>query len=130
MWGKRINESLTAWRQIGEFEFYNTEEIWGQIDATGFAAKPGSSVLLGRAAVEMLRDTDLGENAFEIEPPLLVCHGTNDERIPCSNTQELMARLLPGRAVTYMEFEGASHSFRPAEHRQRVAEVVVDWLLA
>jgi hypothetical protein len=51
---------------------------------------------------------------------LLVCHGTADARIDCSHTQELVAARGLTRDFGYIQFEGASHSFRPESSYWRV----------
>jgi alpha-beta hydrolase superfamily lysophospholipase len=94
---------------------YNSEQLWRELETRGVVEKPGSSVLLGRAILESLRDTDLGPRAFDLKVPLLVCHGTDDVRIDCSHTRRLVKRIDSTSDFRYMEFEGASHSFRPAE---------------
>jgi alpha-beta hydrolase superfamily lysophospholipase len=100
---------------------YSSEQLWSELAIHGVVKKPGSSVLLGRAILESLRDTDLGPRAFDLKVPLLVCHGTGDARIDCSHTRELVdtrdlgVRPKSGPDFRYIEFDGASHSFRPAE---------------
>lgn len=104
------------------------EEIWNEIPEGGAAQKPGSAVMLGRPILKSLHDTDLGPSAFNIDVPLLVCHGTADERIPREHSQALAAQVGPGRDFTYEEIEGASHSFRPGGQRLHLVNTVVDWL--
>jgi alpha-beta hydrolase superfamily lysophospholipase len=94
---------------------YSSEQLWSELATRGVVEKPGSSILLGPAILESLRDTDLGPRAFDLKVPLLVCHGTDDARIDCSHTRELVERRDSTNDFRYMEFEGASHSFRPAE---------------
>jgi alpha-beta hydrolase superfamily lysophospholipase len=100
---------------------YSGEQLWSELAIHGVVKKPGSSVLLGRAILESLRDTDLGPRAFDLKVPLLVCHGTGDVRIDCSHTRKLVDTREPGARpksdpdFRYIEFDGASHSFRPAE---------------
>jgi alpha-beta hydrolase superfamily lysophospholipase len=101
---------------------YDSKQLWSELEVHGVVEKPGSSVLLGRAILESLRDTDLGPQAFDLKVPLLVCHGTDDVRIDCSHTRKLVdtrkhvARPDKARDFRYIEFKGASHSFRPAEN--------------
>jgi pimeloyl-ACP methyl ester carboxylesterase len=104
------------------------KDMWDATSDGRTVQKPGSPVLLGRPILASLRDTDLGPNAFNIGVPLLVGHGTADERISCEHSQALAGQVGPNQDFTYIEFVGASHSFRPDGQRLRVANTVVDWL--
>jgi putative redox protein len=88
---------------------YNTPEIKKEIRSKEYFLK--EQVRLGKSILESLRDTDL-VSAFELEVPLLVCHGTADVRIPITVTQEAFNHVLKS-AVFFAEFQEASHSFRP-----------------
>jgi alpha-beta hydrolase superfamily lysophospholipase len=109
---------------------YNTPDIRRELAKRGVVEKPGTSILLGRGMLSSLRDTDLGPNAFKAEAPLLVCHGTADTRIDCSHSRVLMERIRSAASVPeYVEFPGASHSFRPADaYWDKLAAKVTSWL--
>lgn len=94
---------------------YSGEALWSDLRQHGVVEKPGSSVLLGASILNSLRDTDLGPQAFDLGIPLLVCHGTGDVRIDCSHTRELARQRNGKGAFRFVEFEDASHSFRPAD---------------
>jgi alpha-beta hydrolase superfamily lysophospholipase len=105
------------------------EALWDQVKAHGDIQKPGSDIRLGRPILESLRDTDLGPRAFDLEVPLLVCHGTADARVDYTHTEELLARL-DGECdtVRHIKFPGASHSFRPADTCwDRLADHLAEW---
>ena len=105
------------------------EALWSQVKAHGVVEKPGSDVRLGRPILESLRDTDLGPRAFDLEVPLLVCHGTADARVDYTHTEKLLARL-DGKRETFrhIKFPGASHSFRPADTCwDRLADNLAEW---
>lgn len=107
---------------------YNNEYVRSNIHERGVVEKPGTSVTLGRAILNSLRDTDLGPCAFEVDVPLLVCHGTADTRIPYSHTRSQVARRRRAEGFRYLEFDGASHSIRPADvHWERLAFAVTSW---
>lgn len=90
--------------------------------------KAGTSVELGRKLLHSLRETDLGPNAFDLANPLLVCHGTDDVRIPIE-TSRRCAEAASNRGLIFKEFLGASHSFRPAEqYHESLADTVCEWL--
>jgi len=112
---------------------YDTPRIKRELAARGVVKKPDSSVLLGEPILTSLRTTDLGPSAFDLDVPLLVCHGTADSRIDCAHTQALVATRHPRspglpEGFRYAEFPGASHSFRPDDrHWQRLSSIVADW---
>jgi pimeloyl-ACP methyl ester carboxylesterase len=107
---------------------YNDRRILRELEERGVVEKPDSSVLLGRPILESLRDTDLGPDAFDVPPPLLVCHGTEDTRIDCAHTRNLVAHRAQGRGFRYVEFEGASHSFRPETSCwPRLGSAITSW---
>lgn len=91
------------------------EELLVEAKTRGVVEKPGSDVLLGPRILESLRETDLGPTAFDLKVPLLVCHGTADSRVDYTHTEELVARIDQESNFQHIPFEGASHSFRPAE---------------
>lgn len=105
------------------------EELWGEIEADGVIEKPGSDVLLGRPILESLRDTDLGPEAFDLEVPLLVCHGTADTRIKYTYTEELLrSRSGSEFSFRHIKVDGASHSFRPADRCwDRLGDDLAEW---
>jgi alpha-beta hydrolase superfamily lysophospholipase len=110
---------------------YNTPEASKQLDLEGFVVKPDSNVRLGRAILDSLRDTDLGERAFDLGVPLLVCHGSNDTRIPISASRHCFDAVKKKNKdkVLFAEFIGASHSFRPKkEHRKALIKLLSSWL--
>jgi alpha-beta hydrolase superfamily lysophospholipase len=94
---------------------YNNERLLSEVRRHGVVQKPGSSVLLGTSILRSLRDTDLGNRAFDLTVPLLVCHGTDDVRVECSHSRELVKQRVGQSVFRYVEFVGASHSFKPAE---------------
>ena len=112
-WSPAFRPALDMWPR------YNSPEIEAEVAEHGVARKPGSDdVLIGRAVLDYLRDTDLGADALVGErAPALICHGTGDTRIPHA-TSELVAAAAAaggGGGVELVLFPGATHSFRPAE---------------
>ena len=109
---------------------YDTPDIRRELAKSGVVAKPDSSMLLGRAMLEALREIDLGPDAFNVSVPLLVCHGTADTRIDCAHTQELVVKRGRDDDFAYLELCGASHSFRPADsHWQLLATALISWFM-
>lgn len=111
---------------------YDREQLWHSIARDGVVKKPGGAALLGRPILESLRDTDLGEGSFDLQIPLLVCHGTEDARVECSHTQQLVRqRKMNQDHFQYEELVGASHSFRPEDtYWPKVASLVSTWFEA
>lgn len=119
--------------RISMWPRYDTPDIRRELKSRGVVEKPGSSVLLGQPILDSLQKTDLGERAFDVYSPLLVCHGSADTRIDCRHTRDLVALQSRRRAAPdtfrYEEFRGASHSFRPDEaHWRRLASTVSRFL--
>lgn len=101
------------------------QELYKDIELTGYVQKPGSAVVLGEAILNSLRVTDLLEEAGSLNMPILVCHGTNDERIPIQHTRDLV-KYLPN--VDFQEIDGASHSYYPInKHRKQVMDSLKNW---
>jgi alpha-beta hydrolase superfamily lysophospholipase len=119
-----VRPRLTMWPR------YNNERNWRSIEECGIVKKPGSTLLLTQLILEYLRDTDLGIRAFEVNTPLLVCHGTRDSRIDFSNIQTLVkARRRDAAAFKFFKVKGASHSFRPdITYWPALASQVSDWI--
>ena len=108
---------------------YDRPGLWQELDRRGVVEKPGSSILLGRAMLESLRNTDLGVGAFDLDVPLLVCHGSDDVRIDCEHSRVLAKhREAPAELFHFREFPGASHSFRSADDCwPELASTVAGW---
>ena len=108
---------------------YNGAELWRELIKRGVVEKPGSSMLLGRPILESLRDTDLGTHAFKVPVPLLVCHGTADVRIGCSHSRTIAEHCAGAPGFRFVEFPGASHSFRPeAGSWEKLGAHLTSWL--
>ncbi|MBI4669363.1 MAG: alpha/beta fold hydrolase [Elusimicrobia bacterium] len=87
-------------------EIHSAQELWQDFKTALFRNDP-------------LEDID------KISPiPLLLVHGTKDELVPYSLTQELFKRAKePKRFVT---IKGADHQF--SEHRPQLIKTVIAWL--
>lgn len=121
-WSPAVRPRLSMWPR------YNTPELKSELKANGFILKPDNKVRLGPGILDSLRKTDLGPTAFSLGIPLLVCHGTDDSRIPIEHTRQVFSRCKH-ESVTFAEFAGASHSFRPAqEQRSRLYDLFMRWL--
>ncbi len=101
------------------------QELYEDVELTGYVQKPGSSIVLGEAILDSLRVTDLLEETGSLNMPILVCHGTNDDRIPIQHTRDLVNHL-PN--ADFQVFDGASHSYNPADkYREQVLHSIQNW---
>ncbi len=121
-WSPAVRPRLSMWPR------YNTPALRAELRANGFVIKPETDVELGRQILHSLRDTDLGLDAFSIGLPLLVCHGTDDSRIPVEHSRKVFAGSRNESAI-FAEFPGASHSFRPAPMQRPILfDLFTRWL--
>lgn len=81
------------------------------------------------------RDTVEGLNPLElassVDVPVLVIHGTEDERVPISHSDKFVAALRrEGKQHEYLKLEGANHFFGTIyyEHWMQMYPAIVDWL--
>jgi alpha-beta hydrolase superfamily lysophospholipase len=124
-WSPATRPSMHMWPR------YSSREIRSKLNSHGFVIKPGTNVKLGRAILESLRDTDLGDMSFDLGLPLMICHGSSDSRIPVdsSRTSFEVAAKKNINNIVYAEFVGASHSFRPEKRcRTQLLQLLAQWL--
>lgn len=81
-WSPAIRPSVAMWPR------YNTEDYKKQLISEGFITKSENKVKIGKAILESLRKTDIHNSIFKTNIPLLVCHGSNDMRIPIDETRK------------------------------------------
>lgn len=122
-WSPAVRPKTTMWPRY--------EALTHQLTSHGFISKPENDVRLGREILDSLRTTDLGTSAFNLDIPLLVCHGREDNRIPITSTREVYLASQPTAPLRYVEFVGASHSFRPGNvSRKGLTNLLFRWLEA
>jgi len=74
--------------------------------------------------------TRIGLDAFDTDKPLFVCHGTEDTRIDIAHTRQRIEKRRGryGQPFEHSEYEGASHSFKPANvHWPVLARELRSW---
>lgn len=106
-------------------------DLFSDRDSRPSVPKPGAEqVQVGRAIVDAFARTDLSMAVQGLQHPLLICHGTEDARIPFESTRLLVEDTTHWRVRPRFEpFLGASHSFRPdAEHWTRLQRLLSGWL--
>jgi putative redox protein len=109
---------------------YNKEKNWKAIQRLGYFEKDGTKVRIGREVLESLSVTDLGEQAYSLDLPLLVCHGKEDARIKFEHSEEiyLTCKRHGARNLTFKGLKGASHSFKPSKSNwNKIAKMLINW---
>lgn len=107
---------------------YDTATCRQQLQQTGILVKAENGVRIGQRLLIDLRRLDLHKSALRSPWPYLICHGTADQRIPISETLDLL-RQHPNARTTFQRIPGASHSFKPEErHRDRLYRQITRWL--
>ncbi len=89
------------------FPRYNTEEIRERLKSDGFLDKAGLKV--GSAIINDLRDCKLQQNIQEINKPVLLIHGTADDKINYKTTNKFQNLFNKSKMVL---IEGANHSYK------------------
>ncbi len=121
-WSPALRPAVSMWPR------YDTNALRRQLAANGFISKPETQVQIGEAILDSLHGTDLGRSALEFDIPILICHGTGDDRIPIGDTREAFD-AAPRSNVRFAEFSGASHSFRPeTQHWSKLKQLLLLWL--
>jgi dipeptidyl aminopeptidase/acylaminoacyl peptidase len=78
---------------------------------------------------EKLADRSPINHVDLLEAPLLVTHGTNDWRVPVSESRRFVAKARQlGKPVTYFEFRGQGHGIRGLENTFRYYRIVFAFL--
>lgn len=98
---------IREWKRKGFVQFYNFDEL----------------------SADLLRDIerhDILEALKKIKCPLLIVHGTDDTEIPFENAREIFNHANSPKVLELIE--GADHFFRNAGHRERLYEVVLEFL--
>lgn len=81
-------------------------------------------VKLGRNFVVTMRDFDVYANMADIQKPVLILHGTNDNIVPISYSQRAVKTYPNAELVTY---KGEGHGFTPGT-MQDVEERLLDFI--
>lgn len=103
--------------------FYATTEPWiGAAAVSKYGHPEADAELL--AALSPLRRAD------DIDVPLLTIHGASDTNVPVSESQQIVAALQSrGKRAESVIIDGEGHEFTRPSSRQRIAELVREWLL-
>lgn len=118
--------------------FTTAVAICGMSDLTTFYEK--TEPWIGAAAVskyghpvadaELLAALSPLRRAEDIDVPLLTIHGSSDTNVPVPESQQIVAALRAGgQEAECVIIDGEGHEFTRPANRQRVAELVRDWLL-
>jgi dipeptidyl aminopeptidase/acylaminoacyl peptidase len=78
---------------------------------------------------DRLRDRSPISHVDRLGAPILLTHGTNDWRVPVTESRRFAARAEElGRRVTFIEFEGQGHGIRGFENQVRFYQAVFSFL--
>lgn len=78
-------------------------------------------------SLESLLDMKVNRAFLEkIEIPILIIHGTVDDNVPLSNSEQLVSILPNAKLVA---IKGADHSYRTREHEDAVIKTTMDFLV-
>ncbi len=106
---------------------YSTDESISELHAQGYILK--NDVRIGPQFLKSLREPDVSRYMKEVGIPILVCHGTEDVRIPYNVTEAMYRRGRLGEQAFFLSFDGATHSFRPEDvHRPRLYSSLCEWM--
>jgi alpha-beta hydrolase superfamily lysophospholipase len=107
---------------------YNTPEQKEEIRLTGLLRKPENQVCIGTKMLESLQRASFEYQDIQCGKNVLVCHGSEDARIPVNLVREEVGKLYSPN-VSYHELSGASHSFQPRPHyNAQLTDLLQDWL--
>jgi pimeloyl-ACP methyl ester carboxylesterase len=103
---------------------YQIEEILQHVDNYGWFEKSGLRV--GTQLLYELAGNSIQAALHSFRQPVLVVHGTDDQRIPFTSSQELTGRLHKSSKLCIIP--GADHSFRSHSlHREWLLSASVAW---
>lgn len=103
--------------------FYATTEPW---IAAAAVSKYGDPV----ADTDLLAELSPLRRAAEITAPLRTIHGANDTNVPVTESEQIVAALQArGHRADCVVVDGEGHEFTRPDNRQRLADLVRDWLL-
>jgi dipeptidyl aminopeptidase/acylaminoacyl peptidase len=78
---------------------------------------------------EKLRDRSPLTHVDRLAAPLLLTHGSNDWRVPVTESRRFAARAKElGKPVTFVEFDGQGHGIRGLRNQVRYYQTVLSFL--
>jgi pimeloyl-ACP methyl ester carboxylesterase len=106
---------------------YSTNQIKQEIEANGCIDKSGMRI--GPKMIDDLRDCDIEPRFREINQPMLIIHGTKDERISCSTSRAFYTSYSDHMDIKFRQIANAGHSYNEKkEYREAVFSNTVGWL--
>ena len=106
---------------------YSTNLIKKEIEANGCIDKSGMRI--GPRIREDLRDCEIESRFKEINQPMLIIHGTKDERISCSTSRAFYSSYSDHMDIKFRQIANAGHSYKEKkEYREAVFSNTVGWL--
>ena len=113
-----------------EFDLESYEE-WKKTGwwVTESKSKPGVIKRLKWSHMEDRLQYDLLPQAQLLTMPVLLITGEKDFVTPAKHVEEFF-KVIPGEEKTHTIIQGASHTFRKAEHLDEIKKLIVDWIVS
>ena len=106
---------------------YCTEQIKHELEEKGCIDKSGLKI--GPKIIEELRECDIEPRIKEINQPMLIIHGTKDERISFSTSRAFYDNKPGNLDISFRKIPNAGHSYKEKkEYREAVFSNTMGWL--
>ena len=106
---------------------YSTIQVKKEIEANGCIDKSG--LRIGPKMLEDLKGCDIEPRAKEIHTPMLIIHGTKDEKISCSTSRAFYKSHSGQMDIIFKQIPNAGHSYKEKrEYREAVFSKTMGWL--
>lgn len=132
--GRHRNQfkSLALWAPVAEGEGIldelSTPEAVASLAQTGLTDHDGN--LVGVTFIRQFAEMKPLREVVKAKCPVLIVHGTKDERVPVTQADQYEHALLAHkRLVKKVLIPGANHTFSKHVWEQRVINETVNWLL-
>lgn len=125
-------QSLALWAPVAEGEGIldelSTPEAVASLAQTGLTDHEGN--LVGVTFIRQFAEMKPLREVVKAKCPVLIVHGTKDERVPVTQADQYEHALLAHkRLVKKVLIPGANHTFSKHVWEQRVINETVNWLL-
>ncbi len=101
--------------------YKNNPVLTSELEKNGYITK--NKFKIGRELIEQLGNLGVKEEARKITEPVLIIHGTNDDRIPITTSEKYNTLISKCELA---KIEGANHSFSNIE--DDIPGRIIDWL--
>jgi alpha-beta hydrolase superfamily lysophospholipase len=106
---------------------YSGNEVRRALDSRGWIDKSGLKI--GPKIIDELRVCDIEPALEHINKPMLIIHGTKDERISISTSETIFKAYCSRIDINFNEIQNAGHSYKEKkEYREEVYSHTMGWL--